>query len=156
MDEFIPELSDKDSAFLDRAISKIIEKYLAQGGKETDIRAEYMDYVLTMMFYYEGRQAVLQYVRDYTYNPAQFRQPVYIEKYANISDPQREIKVTHKTVASRGVKKSIICNGVTYNSLSDCADKLGLNTSTLSYWLNGKRQMPQHFINMGLRYASRA
>lgn len=155
MDEFIPELSDKDSAFIDRAIDRITEKYLAQGGKEADIRAEYMDYVMTMMFYYEGRQAVLQYVRDYTYNPAQFRQPVYIERYANFSD-QPEIKVQHKTAASRGVKKTIVCNGVTYNSLSDCANKLGMNTSTLSHYLNGKRQMPQHFVNMGLRYANRA
>lgn len=169
----IPELSDSDSDFLDSIIEKITKKYIAQGGKEANIKSDYMDYILTMMFYCEGRQAVLHYARDYTYNPAQRVQPVYIERYADGNFPEiKPAKAHTKTVRHhvRGTDKKqrntfgnqnqrrrqIYCDGTIYNTMAECAKAYGVHASNMCAWLKGDTTMPSRFADMGLRYADRA
>lgn len=165
----IPELSDADSDFLDSVIEKITKKYIAQGGREADIRNDYMDYILTMLFYCEGRQAVLHYVRDYTYNPQQKVQPVYIDRYADGKLPEIKPAPAHKPVRHhvRGTDKKqrntfgnqnqrrrqVYCDGMIYSTMSECAKTYGVHSSNMCAWLNGDSNMPRRFADMGLRYA---
>lgn len=48
--------------------------------------------------------------------------------------------------------KKVICDGVIYDCLTDCADKYNINICTMSNWLIGDNRMPQKFIDMNLRY----
>ena len=161
----IPDLSEADNKFLDSISDKITKKYLAQGGAADQIKPYYMDHVLTMMFYIEGRQAVLHYARDYTYNPAQKIQPVYIERYANNNLPEMPKKPVHSHVRgadknqSRGSNQNqrrcpIYCDGMIYNTIKECASAYDVHASNMCAWLNGKNKMPSRFVDMGLRYAN--
>lgn len=48
--------------------------------------------------------------------------------------------------------KKVMCNGIIYNGLKEFAKEYKMNTPTVSPWLNGKKPMPQYFIDLGLRY----
>lgn len=48
--------------------------------------------------------------------------------------------------------KSVICEGIIYESIKLCADAYGINSSTMSSWLRGKRRMPQKWIDRCLTY----
>lgn len=47
--------------------------------------------------------------------------------------------------------KRVICDGITYSHIKDCADFYNVNHATMGSWLNGTRSMPIEFYNMGLR-----
>lgn len=49
-------------------------------------------------------------------------------------------------------KARVICEGVTYDSISKCADFYKADRTHMSEWLNGKRKMPQKFMDKGLKY----
>ncbi len=48
--------------------------------------------------------------------------------------------------------KKVICEGIIYDTLLEIANKYKFSNSIMSEWLNGKKPMPQNFIDLGLRY----
>ncbi|MBQ2395806.1 MAG: hypothetical protein II304_02020 [Bacteroidales bacterium] len=70
--------TDSENSLLDWAVEETIRKYLEQGGKEEEIESlEYVDYFFCMLLYDKGKTAVRNFVRNYTYNPKQKKQPVF-------------------------------------------------------------------------------
>lgn len=51
-------------------------------------------------------------------------------------------------------EKKVICNGVVYNSMTDCADALSVSVQNIYRWVNGINNMPFEFEKMGLRLLS--
>ena len=51
-------------------------------------------------------------------------------------------------------KRSVICDGIIYETIKDCADFYGLRQNRVSRWLSGVRPMPDKFKQMGLSYCS--
>ena len=54
-----------------------------------------------------------------------------------------------------GITHRVICDGVIYDSVVNCAKHFNVDHRTMSDWLHGKRGMPEQFFNMGLRFADR-
>ena len=162
----IPELSMADSKFIDDALNRILDKYKSSGGLGNRLDMSYADYILTTLFYMEGRSAVRKYVRDYTYDPKQKRQPVYIKEYDQYSDPyeaasarraaRESSKRTYRkrTTANSNANRKVFCDGVVYPSLKDCASHYGVRSPCMCSWLKGNTEMPERFIKLGLRYES--
>lgn len=48
--------------------------------------------------------------------------------------------------------KKVICDGVIYESIKDCAEKYGINKGTMQKWLQGIHKIPEDFQELGLRY----
>lgn len=46
----------------------------------------------------------------------------------------------------------VVCNGVVYGSIGECAEAYGVNKDSMRMWLRGTRKMPQKFIELGLDY----
>lgn len=51
-------------------------------------------------------------------------------------------------------KRSVICDGIIYETIKACADFYGLRQNQVSRWLSGARPMPDKFKQMGLSYCS--
>lgn len=47
--------------------------------------------------------------------------------------------------------KKVICDGIVFNSIKECAKHYKVNPATMQYWLK-KHAMPQGFVNKGLKY----
>ena len=72
--------TDKEDELLDKALETVKRKYLEQGGKEEEMESDdYIDCFFCNMIYYQGKAAVRKFLKDYIYNPAQKKQPVYAE-----------------------------------------------------------------------------
>lgn len=72
------DYTDAENRVIDYAVETTIRKYLEQGGKEERMESiDYIDYFFCMLLYDQGRQAVNNFVKNYTYNPSQRKQPVY-------------------------------------------------------------------------------
>ena len=54
-----------------------------------------------------------------------------------------------------GITHKVICDDVVYDSVASCAKHFNIDYRTMSDWLHGRRGMPEHFFNMGLRFADR-
>lgn len=77
------DFTDSENDVIDKAVETTIQKYLEQGGKEEDMESiDYVDYFFCMMLYNKGKRAVRDFVRKYTYNPNQRKQPVYYKEEA--------------------------------------------------------------------------
>ena len=50
--------------------------------------------------------------------------------------------------------KKVICDGVMFQNIAECAKVYGQDRTTMSRWLRGKYKMPQKFVKLGLRYYS--
>ena len=90
--ECFGDFTKNDHRLVKWAVENIIEKYCKQRGKsfENDIEGyitlsnrteeiesiEYIDYFFCQMLVYQGKNAVRQFVENYTYNPAQKKQPI--------------------------------------------------------------------------------
>lgn len=90
--ECFGDFTKSDHRLIKWAVENIIKKYCKQSGKsfENDIEGyitlssgtkeiesvEYIDYFFCQMLVYQGKNAVRQFVENYTYNPAQKKQPV--------------------------------------------------------------------------------
>lgn len=48
--------------------------------------------------------------------------------------------------------RAVICDGVKYQCVNDCADVYGVNFHTMFNWLTGEKRMPSKFLNLGLRF----
>ena len=49
-------------------------------------------------------------------------------------------------------KWRVICDGVVYETIKECADFYGMRQNRMSRWLTGVRAMPKKFKDMGLDY----
>lgn len=50
--------------------------------------------------------------------------------------------------------KKVICDGVIFQNIAECAKVYSQDRTTMSRWLRGKYKMPQKFVKLGLRYYS--
>lgn len=48
--------------------------------------------------------------------------------------------------------KKVICDGVVYGAVTECAKAYDIPNSTMTSWLNGQRKMPQEWVDRGLSY----
>lgn len=48
--------------------------------------------------------------------------------------------------------KAVVCGGVEYKCVNDCADYYSINFHTMFNWLTGEKRMPQKFIDLGLQF----
>lgn len=79
-------------------------------------------------------------------------------KGRNISEEHKEKirkSMTGKSHPHRipdSIKTQVVCDGKTYDSISDCAKAYGFRQDTMTRWLNGDLPVPEEFVNMGLSY----
>ena len=59
---------------------------------------------------------------------------------------KRNYKIMHHDA------KMVICEGNVFESIKLCADHYGVNPSTMSCWLRGRRTMPKLWVEKGLSY----
>lgn len=78
--------------------------------------------------------------------------------YTNANEPIKKKVISHhknsdKPIRKKGstTNKKVVCNGITYNSIKECADSHNVNHETMRTWVSGVRDMPIEFYNMGLR-----
>ena len=62
------------------------------------------------------------------------------------------ITVELRKKVMKGPRKRVICDGVIYDSLSQCARRYNTNRRIMNYWLSGTRKMPVSFQELGLKY----
>ncbi len=48
--------------------------------------------------------------------------------------------------------RPVVCNGVIYDSVAECARTYGVNAKTMNDWLLGKRGAPQEFVDFELKF----
>ena len=48
--------------------------------------------------------------------------------------------------------KSVVCEGIIFDTVKQCAMHYDIKPKTMSTWLNGTRNMPQDFVNKGLKF----
>ena len=48
--------------------------------------------------------------------------------------------------------KKVYCDGIVFDCLRDCSDYYNINYDRMRAWLSGRNPMPQHFIDLGLKY----
>lgn len=53
---------------------------------------------------------------------------------------------------NNGRAKKVICDGVIYDCITDCAEHYGVNPSTFSSYLTGKDPMPPRWERLGFSY----
>lgn len=73
------------------------------------------------------------------------------EQKDRISASRRGKPHPHK--APDSMKKKVLCNGVTYDSIKECGEFYGVSANTISRWLLGDDPIPLEFVQMGLQYA---
>ena len=61
---------------------------------------------------------------------------------------RRENKRRHTPTSS----KKVICEGIVFKSIKECAEYYGFCPETVGRWLKGKKPMPQEFKDKGLKY----
>lgn len=69
-------------------------------------------------------------------------------------DAKRRISETLKTKKIKQAK-GVVCDGTFYPRMTLCAKFYNEKHQTMSTWLNGKRKMPQKYIDLGLRWATK-
>ncbi len=58
----------------------------------------------------------------------------------------------HNSLISKSHRKAVICDGKKFSSIKSAATYYDYNYRTFANWVEGKRQMPEKFKSMGLRY----
>lgn len=75
----------------------------------------------------------------------------------------RKLSPEHKYKVSRALRgrkyphgatsaKPVVCDGVRYDSVQECADVYGVSFSAMCAWLRGEKSMPYKFVSLGLSY----
>lgn len=60
-----------------------------------------------------------------------------------------------KMSENSGMKKAVICDGIEFVSITECAKFYGVKFSILRNWLDGTSYIPKDFYNKGLRYVDK-
>lgn len=66
-----------------------------------------------------------------------------------------DAKVKKRTAQNRGnspMARKVICDGIIFDCLTDCASYYNINIITMGDWLRGKHSMPVEFFEIGLKY----
>ena len=50
------------------------------------------------------------------------------------------------------LSKKVICDGIIFGYIGDCAKYYNIPRSTMTSWLNGQRKKPQEWIEKGLDF----
>ena len=56
------------------------------------------------------------------------------------------------TRATHPASKKVMCDGIVYDTILDCAEHYGMNRNTFSNYLNGRVKMPDKWKNLGLSF----
>lgn len=75
------------------------------------------------------------------------------EKIANMTPQEREEFFRVKD--PNACKNKVYCDGILYESVTECARAIGSHVSTINPYLNGRRKMPKKWAERGLRYAEK-
>ena len=75
-----------------------------------------------------------------------------LSKFSEIYD-SKMMKERHRNTP-HPMGKKVICDGVMFQNIAECAKVYGQDRTTMSRWLRGKYKMPQKFVKLGLRYYS--
>lgn len=68
-------------------------------------------------------------------------------------EQSKRISEAHKGLLSNGKHpraKKVVCNGVVYGCVKECAEAYNENPITMRAWLNGQNPMPQKWVDLGL------
>lgn len=68
---------------------------------------------------------------------------------------KKHLSESRKGTQTRGLHnlaKMVECNGVVYDCVKDCSDDIKESYNAILNWLNKKDNMPQKYIDLGLRY----
>lgn len=79
----------------------------------------------------------------------------FIEKqlrFANNSSFAYKERVGMPKGASNNKSKAVVCEGIRFDSVTDCAQHYHINFHTMYNWLKHEKKMPQHFIDLGLSF----
>lgn len=78
----------------------------------------------------------------------------WYNKGLRYEDKSMEDYVKRGTVKrkNKSCNKKVICDGIIFNSITECAKYYKCNPTTMGKWLKGKNPMPQEFKNKGLKY----
>lgn len=68
-----------------------------------------------------------------------------------MTDAQRA-KLKEKRVGKTPNHRCVICGGVVYNSIAECARHYNVNPCTMHAWLCGRNKMKRPWIDIGLAY----
>lgn len=69
-----------------------------------------------------------------------------------IRSSERKKQMSESFMGGKNPKaKRVVCEGVIYDCIKDCAEHYGVKYDTMKCWLNGTNKMPQAFADKGLR-----
>lgn len=63
-----------------------------------------------------------------------------------------KLHIHPKQQSEKRVKRKVICGGVVFESINECAKGYGVSSTTMGAWLLGRKRMPKKFIDLGLSY----
>ena len=70
----------------------------------------------------------------------------------NISKEGMKRKVDAAKGSNNVNAKTVICDGIEYETITSFSKTFNLNPTTVSTWISGKRTMPAEWANLGLRF----
>lgn len=74
---------------------------------------------------------------------------------SNMPEHKERISCAHKGLHSGGknpASRKVVCDGIIYDCVKDCAEHYGYKRRTMGAWLEGRNKMPNQFVALGLRY----
>ena len=77
------------------------------------------------------------------------------ETRSKIRDFQKNFRQTEEGSTKGGKNpkaKKVVCEGVVYDCIKDCAEAYGVTYGSMKAWLQGKCRMKQEFIDKGLSF----
>lgn len=66
-------------------------------------------------------------------------------KYLNDNETMYEVQPIDRI-------RDVICDGIIFKTIKECADFYGINYCTMNCWLSGQNSIPQKFYDLGLKY----
>ena len=78
----------------------------------------------------------------------------YLNGYCNMPDKFKKLglKFTNENLLTKSNGKPVVCDGVIYTKIVDCANYYNIDCSVMSSWLRSNHKMPKKFIDLDLRY----
>lgn len=78
---------------------------------------------------------------------------VWADHISNCAMPKfRERRSNASKNGKNNKARAVICDGVEYECIKDCAQQYDVPVGSMNQWLVGRRGAPQKFIDMGLSY----
>lgn len=74
------------------------------------------------------------------------KHPMYGKSQSDIL--KKRWSISHKNNKSKS--KKVICDGIIYNSIKECANSYNIKPNTMQQWLYKRNKMPENFKKLGL------